>query len=666
MKEKNIYLIFIIIIGVFLAMNITKFKVIESVDYSTHSKQETYEITGEITKDLNVREEIINYIPNVNSIEVQFANFNNRINQGTLNIKVTVNDEVLASNNYDVSEIKDGEFIKIGLNKNLSGKNDKLIIDISSKDSIQGSAVTLWMSEKEGIYNNTKLMINGIEVGKSLNIKLNYESPKIGYHIFVIFILIVWIMYILKIYYQLYVKLIINLGIEIKKYRKYLSLIIFAFVIICLRDLSFLSEPTIYAEDGIYISNIFNHGLLNSIFTTRGGGHADFQNSGSYILLYLALILNKLFNGYNLSYLPTYIGIISNLFFALVALVTYVAFEKVEKKFALISYLCIILIPTGRFGSEIFGRTLNTVFIWPVFTAMLLIILNRSTHKSYFKNTVIGFTCLIAGLSFPISYGIVGIYLLHEFILLIVGRLNKIEWLKKNFILLINIAIGIYLLPTMIESKGITETMQMKKDSIIEFVIARHILYPFIYPVYKFLNDSLTIIIFSVLLIVIFYAMYLKIKKYDFNNSYIFMLLFSGVYWISSAGMRIKMTSIFDKYKSSFPDRYFYGCNILAIITFIYAVIIILEYYKINQHLIYSVQKLIIIILLINPNLFQLMESDIKFIGGYNIGTFKESINNSIKLENINYETGMVNINIYPKDWVMEIPYIYAVTTGKE
>ncbi|WP_252254642.1 hypothetical protein [Clostridium sp. ZBS12] len=658
--------IFIIVFIGILLVNSSKIFTTEGVlDYSIYNTEGTTEITGEITNDSVVRQKFINYIPDLKSIEIQVATFNNRMNNGNINVKVTCEDNVLANKDYDISKIGDGEYINLSLDKNKDIFNKEILIDISSNDSKAGEAITLWMGDKKRTLNTGKLFINGIQSEKTLNMKLNYKSPKLNYLVFAVLVIAVWIMIPLDIYKNLYYKYIKNKENRdvVHKYVIYFLLIVLAFSIISLRDLSFITEPTIYAEDGVYITNIFNNGLINSMFGTRGGTSADFQNTGSYILLYMALILNKLFNGYDLSYLPTYIGIVSNLFFAIVALLSYIAFKPIGKRCSYIIFFSVVLIPTGRFGAEIFGRTLNTVFIWPVLTAVLLMILYKKSKKNYLTNIIIGIICLLSCLSFPISYGIVGIYLCYTLLLAIINSKSKIKWVLRNSILLINIVIGIYLLPTMINSKGITETMQFKKDSLIEFAIARHILYPFIPTLYRFFNDTFTIIMFSIYACIVLYAMYLKVKKSEIESTYFFIIGFTIVYWVGSVVMRIKMTSLFNQYQSSFPDRYFYGCNILSVMVLVYALEVIFENFNIKEKVVYSIQTFIIVAMLINPYVFGIAASDIKLIGGYNKGIFNQCILNSMKEENFNKENSMISVDIYPKEWKMDIPYIYVFET---
>jgi hypothetical protein len=247
---------------------------------------------------------------------------------------------------------------------------------------------------------------------------------------------------------------------------------------------------------------------------------------------------------------------------------------------------------------------------------------------------------------------------------MIIEKENKLQCLQRNMIFLITLIIGIYLLPSLLNSEGITSTMVMKKDSIIEFVIARHILYPFIYFAYKLFSDGLTISIFIVYLGIVLYALYLSIRKKDIINSYLILLAFTIINWGASVGMRIKMTSLFDKYQSSFPDRYFYGCNILFAVVLIYAIKIIFEELNIKKQYTYTFQTLIIVIMLINPHLFEMTKQDTIFLNGHYNGTFNECVANSLKGQIVTNENEMVKIDSYPKGWEMDIPYIYARETA--
>jgi hypothetical protein len=224
--------------------------------------------------------------------------------------------------------------------------------------------------------------------------------------------------------------------------------------------------------------------------------------------------------------------------------------------------------------------------------------------------------------------------------------------------------VGIYLLPSLLNAKGITSTMVMKKDSIVEFVIARHILYPFIYFAYRLLNNGFTIILFIIYVGIVLYALYLNSRQKNIINSYSIFLVFAIINWGASVGMRIKMTSLFDKYQTSFPDRYFYGCNIFFSVIFIYAIKIIFDELNIKKKFRYTFQVLIVVIMLVNPHLFEMAKRDTIFLNGYNNGTFNECVANSIKEQTKTNANDLVKIESYPKGWEIYIPYIYARETA--
>jgi hypothetical protein len=664
---KIVVIIAIVLAFIVLIKNSSIFRAEQTIDYALNSKENSTEITGEITKGSMINQEVDHIYGDIRSIELKFANFSNRNNKGNINIKVISGNKILADNNYDISKINDGEFIKVPFNKSLNLNDENINIEISSPDCKEGSAVTLWMSSiDDPINDRSSLIVNGEKTGKILDMKINYLSPKVNNLFWEICILILWIMIPIGIFEGIHKKYITNENLRktAKKYYVYIILLSLAFVLFCLRDLSFLTSPVIYAEDGKYISNIFENGFIHSMFQTRSGNSGDFQNTGSYILLFLALNITKVFHGYNLTYLPTYIGILSNLFLAIVAVISYIAFRPVDKFLSICAYFVVILIPVGTDGPEIFGRVLNTVFIWPVFAAMLLIILYRQNYNKYFINAIISLTCLLACLSFPVTYGIVGMYIGFTFLQMIIKKENKLQWLQRNIVFFITMLVGIYLLPSLLNAKGITSTMVMKKDSIVEFVIARHILYPFIYFAYRLLNNGFTIILFIIYVGIVLYALYLNSRQKNIINSYSIFLVFAIINWGASVGMRIKMTSLFDKYQTSFPDRYFYGCNIFFSVIFIYAIKIIFDELNIKKKFRYTFQVLIVVIMLVNPHLFEMAKRDTIFLNGYNNGTFNECVANSIKEQTKTNANDLVKIESYPKGWEIYIPYIYARETA--
>lgn len=646
------------------------FKSVDTLDFTKYSKKDATETTGEIVAGTVIHQEIKRVYEKMDGIRLQFANYSDRSNKGHINIKVSDNETEVANINLDVSKIKDGEFVAVPFQYKLGKIGSLLSVDVKGIDSQHGSAVTLWMTENKIIESlEPELLINNVAVPKSLHLQLVYFSPKINNNIGIVLLVLLWLMIPTGILGR-----ILNKYRADKKFSKRADgllysafLLVFGFVLLSLRDLSFITSPALYAEDAAYLSNIFEHGFLNTVFMTRGGGTADFQNSGSYILLYAALKTTTFFYGYNLSNLPIFVGVFANLFWSLVAFAGYKTFGVKSRILGFTAFLSIILISMGGAGGEVFGRVLNTVFIWPLLTSFLLLMKYQNRNYSGVKLILIGLLCIVAGLSFPVSYGIVGIYLFFSFARAFKEKRYK-YWLRSEWLLLLCLVIGIWLLPMILDSKGITGTMTTNRNSIFEFVVGRHILYPFIQLFYTHLNDKITAVLFLIYAITIAYAGFLSIRKKGWLNNYSFFVCCTVGVVFSSALMRIKMTQLFSEYQTTSPDRYFYGCNAFCILAFLYALYIILTSKKIRHNILASILSLVLIETVANPYLFEYSTPNLSIHGQQDFGTFKDGVIKAVEQNRLNEDRiGFITVTVYPiiseGEWFIYVPVKYAFAT---
>jgi hypothetical protein len=667
-RNKMVLLSLICIVGIALYTNKCVFKSTEEINFTDYSDFETIQNVGELTSDITVVQEFYRPYQEIDGMELQFANYSDRLNKGIVNIKVFNEEEMLANINYDVSKIGDGEYIKVPFDSKKGHIGDKMSVKIDS-DSKAGSAVTLWLSE------NVKLKkldgfvkVNGNQVEKNLHIKLRYISPKINNIWWLVAVFIAWLTIPSGICNRLVAEFNNN-----EKFRhkvlggcKGLLFIIVGFVLLSFRDLSYITAPALYGEDGRFINNILNKGFIESAISTRGGGNADFQNTGSYILLYLALQTTKLFFGYNIAKLPIFIGVYANLFWAITAFIAYKAFRTKARELGFIAYLIIILVPMGAGGGAVFGRVLNTVFLWPVSILMLLIIQYDKKYKLGCESIAIGIGCIIGGLSFPITYGIVGVYLLFSFLRLLKER-NFCQWFLSNSLQIISLFIGVVLLPMIVQQKGLATQLELKADAIIEFILGRHILYPFINSIYNHMSDTVVVFLFTIYCITVLYAMLIEARKTSLFNCFTMLICTSALVSFSSAFMRIEMTAVFNNYQSSSPDHYYYGSNMLCAITLVYAVYIILLKHKVSVRSKQAMLSFFVVLLVVNPFLFELDSPRFNIRWEKDEGDFQECILNAVDNSMLKQE-GKIHILVYPivksEKWYVDLPYSYAFSTA--
>ena len=658
----------VLIFLIFIVLSVVLFPNHKSIEISSFNNESSGGNVEELLKNDTIEFEFKRMFNYIDSVEIQVGNYNNRNNMGTLEIQIYSDSELISEKVIDVNKLNDGEYIKVDV-KQFGRDTEHLKIIAKSLDGIAGSSITFFDSANN-LHKNmgSSLKKNGHLMDAYLNLRINYDEHTLS-SMSLLFIVIVALL-LCFFDNDRFQNMIVLSKKHIMVNKNVYIIFIISFGVLILRYSDFIFTPSLYAEDSSYIGNIFTNGLIESMFKTRSGGYfADFQNTGSYVLLYLSLFICKLFNGYDISYLPIFIGLVANAFYALIVSLSYVAMKKISKLASILIPICILLTPVNNSGAEIFGRVLNSVFIWPVLTALVLVSIYNKRNTSCTQNYLCGVLCILSGLSFPLSYGVIGCYVLLTFAQALKDGM-LIKWVKANMVMILSLIIGLCLLPSLLQSEGVTTDMIYTASSLIEFSLARHFLYPFIFIFYSQLNDFIVIGLFIIYLMIVIYALFKQMKSKGLFNIYTFIFTSTFVVCIASILMRIKMTQIFNGYQSTFPDRYYYGCNIMSMILLIIALAIIFKNVKLN-----SVFKSLIPVLLItyffqNDYLFEfgkpalnVFNSTIKDFTFENMIVRKfDDINVSeVEHEYVNIEQGPFLDGL--DGFEAKIPYGYALST---
>lgn len=671
MKKRREYIkafsILIFILIVIFCANI--FKNTQQIVSTNFEDNYTSVAPSELTSDITFNQKTVVLFENTKKIGVFFANYGNRANEGEVFINVYNQDEqLIGETKLLASEIGDSEYCYVNLKK--SPNFGELINIEVSANSEQGKAVTIWCNDNT--FFNSKgavLEVGGQElVGFHMNIIQEYESPQLSMMFWVALFILCVVYFFAGIPQYCYEK-IVKSG-QKNRYTFYILLFTVATVVICLRNLQFITTPIIYAEDGVFLARQIKDGILENLFVNRNGisifeNSPEFPNMGTYIILWLATKTTTLLNGYDLSSLPLWNGIYSNMFFAFTAVLGYKMFEHLEmRKIGIIAYLSVVFVNLGASSSEVFGRALNTQFLWTVPTAFVLVILYTKQNKTIKDYIFPSIFCFVAALTFPICFAQILGYLIFD----LINKRKQVkiaDTLKKNCILWLMVLFGLYKLPQLIQVQGAGIDFTFKIDSVVEFFIARHILFPLISFVYNYMTDGFVLVLFAVYISILVYAWILEYKKDGilFNSFMLFAMLSLGTCF-SSAFMRRTMTQIFNNYTGTYPDRYFYACNILALVLFVYAIFIIMHHYKLNSSIKTASLSMVLFITLLNPYLFYFTKENYRqWLYGveYN-GTFAESCKEALN-SNENLEIYQ-RVKIYPSGLEMELALSYVLATA--
>lgn len=261
-KQKNYRIVITTILIIFLIM-LSLFCHVKTaeISYANLAQSGTTVPAQELTQAVIYQQEIPCSFEKIKEVGFHFANYSDRENKGLVSIQVLLDNDVIGEESIDASQIRDGEYYYVRLNRTPQ-IGEKITARISS-NSKTGQGVTIWSSSNEYLNSQgSTLAINGVVQNTQLEYKfiLNQANPKLsiwfipllGVGIFLYFLTGVPQYYIAYFQTRYCTKRIIF----------YIGLLVIGMVILCLRNMDFITTPIIYGEDGWFLSRQLNNGLL--------------------------------------------------------------------------------------------------------------------------------------------------------------------------------------------------------------------------------------------------------------------------------------------------------------------------------------------------------------------------------------------------------------------
>lgn len=654
--NKKIYSLLVVgAILIFSIVGYNRFFIKETIlNYGLANNQQTP--VGEITEKMKIIQYIHPIQKSLTGIDLQFATYG-RKNNSDLNIKVLNGNNLVYSNTINAATIEDNRFLRVSFP--VIEEPEKLTLEITSSNGREGNAATLWKGDNNRIGD---LIINNTKIEGALNVKLVYETTNykniLGLFIITLGLLsIIWREKLVRKVNTYFNNKALVFNVLLTS-----LLLLVGMCVLFIRSSDAFLFPILYAEDGAFTGHLLSRNFFEVAFTVK----EDFPVMGIIIPLQLGLYLSKLLYGYNLEFLSLIIALLSNGFIVLVATVGFFVFKKYYSKLtAILFYTLTLIMPLGYDMNEVYGRSLNLGFLFPVLTILLLIWrYNQSSNNK--KMIVIDLYNVISCLTLPVGFGIVGFYLFLDYIDKR-KTYSSVLLIKRFAFPFVTLLSGFYFLPSLLHSKGGAGGLVFVKEKFIEFAIARNFLYPFGSGFWSHLNDKKVIIIFIGYLFIISLPIFIKIghsKKW-----HLFLLGSTFIYWVGIVVPRIGFTSLFNGYTSTFPDRYFYGINLLSVTLLFSALYMISSKWK-KADITRAIAVCIIILSLCKtPNIIEFNKPAMAW---REIGTLKESTLIEMKNVNKHYRSSdpKIPVQSYPyidrvnNPWRVEMPVIYAENTA--
>lgn len=453
------------------------------------------------------------------------------------------------------------------------------------------------------------------------------------------------------------------------------ALFLIGAVVLFLRNADPVLFPILYAEDGMWTSVILKSGVWEASLTARPG----FPVLGIILLQYLGLKINMLFFGMNLTALPVFYAAISYCFLSALAILPIILFKSVTTlPTRLALYGITLLMPLGGDGNEIIGRLLNLGFLFPVLAAYI-VAWRLIAGYSLRRELICAFVLFLSAMTTPVAFGIAVLYLFLCFWAAFPqhgypGRrwssgLRGVGIWGAVVTVVSVVSLGIAMLPPDVLTYKGGADLPLKASALIELTFARIVFYPLLAPVYPFLND------FVVVGIVIGFSVWLRRHLHlggaPRSDWVILAALFGSLAIFSAAllAQRIGLSSLFNHYQSTFPDRYFYGTNLL----FCAAVLMVLDHHVKQSNGLKDRIGLVWILVLTLTMCGRIFEFDDPIMKWHELGTFGEAVKREANpstrlLVDAHAPSGIRLVPIYPVwdnyAWRMELPIAYFDATS--
>jgi hypothetical protein len=325
-------------------------------------------------------------------------------------------------------------------------------------------------------------------------------------------------------------------------------------LILYARNMDPFLNPIVYTEDGVWVALGLNQGWVYALLNAKPT-YFVFIN---IFLLYLSSTISLVVSGNPLFLLPEGIAIMSGFFYSAATTLVFITARKmISERLSYLAYFLILLMPLGISMNIIIGRLSQIGFFIPLVVVCLLFWRDVIIHKRG-RYAVDMLVVLCAGTN-PVVFAICGAWFaLKLWDLRRIGTLLASTWSLS-----IPLAIlALCLIPKMGADYGMAR--QFNGDNLIESLIGRPIAYPFLFPWYSKLSNTLCII---------FLAAYIQFvrtahKKSDRPSRQFIQLLSSSlfIYTIATNVMRPGLTGLLSGYQILTADQYFYGVNAMAIL----------------------------------------------------------------------------------------------------
>jgi hypothetical protein len=321
-------------------------------------------------------------------------------------------------------------------------------------------------------------------------------------------------------------------------------------------------EPLLFAEDWEWTSSLVTRGFWDTALHARG----DYRIVGNTVLVWLGVSIAEWCG--DVLRTPRCLAVVSYVFFAAVASLPVLLLRRQLSpagRFA--AWLLACLMPLGIHsqpawsGFEILGRSVNVGYAF-LFIAFVMLWYRNTEVRSFRGGLAVDAVLLICTATNPICIAMLPAAAWPSVRRWIAGREPVRDLFRdgsfQSLCLLAIVCLAVNGLPSS-RPVGGTASPTVGFDAAVEIGLARGLLYPLVWPWYQRLSTPVTLAVAAILAAVA-WRLGLPRQRPVVVAGILTVALVSAVLILR----RGELAGYLDGYRTTFPDRYFLGQNLVA------------------------------------------------------------------------------------------------------
>jgi hypothetical protein len=360
----------------------------------------------------------------------------------------------------------------------------------------------------------------------------------------------------------------VSLGCELRRVVTSPAFVFFvataaAFVIFFARGPAAYLHPILYTEDGVWTSLIYRRGFWHALFHAR----PDYHVVGNVLALGMGMQACELFCAGNVLELPRCYAIISYLFFAMTVSLPILLLRSQLKPLHLLAvWLLGCFLPIGTSGIEILGRISNIGYAF-VYLGFVLVWYRNCVAKTRLAFVLADLGLLTCVATNPICFAILPATAWPSVVRFVRERRPLTEILRSPAVIslmVLALCSAAVLVKPLLNKQRDNPPFPLTTAVAVEMGVARNALFPLVWPVYEHLTTTTSLLAATAVI-----ACMVRMGSRERRMVYVGGVGLLAITSLVLVAMRPDLRRTVDDYHCTFPDRYYYGHNLVAVLLFV-------------------------------------------------------------------------------------------------